>query len=43
MNACGTYAESRDIKKLEMTDGVEISTMSQLTLWVVESDRVLTF
>ena len=43
VKACGTCAEARGIKGLTLLDGVEISTMSQLTLWTVESDKVVTF
>ena len=43
VKACGTCAESRGIKENSLTDGVEISTMSQLAKWVVNSDKVLTF
>jgi uncharacterized protein involved in oxidation of intracellular sulfur len=40
---CGTCAEVRGIDKLGLIEGTEVSTMSQLTQWVVESDRILTF
>ena len=40
---CGTCAETRGIDKLGLIGGAEISTMSQLAQWVMESDRVLTF
>ena len=43
VKACGTCSEARGIKALGLIDGVEISTMSQLTQWTVEADRVLTF
>jgi uncharacterized protein involved in oxidation of intracellular sulfur len=43
VKGCGTCAEARGIKGLPLIDGVEISTMSQLTQWVVESDKVVTF
>lgn len=43
VKACGTCAEARGIKDLPLIEGAEISTMSQLTSWVVESDKVLTF
>lgn len=42
VEACGTCAEARGIEKLPLIDGVEISTMSQLAQWVMESDKVLT-
>lgn len=40
---CGTCAEGRGIHKLGLIEGMELSTMSQLAQWVVESDKVLTF
>ncbi len=43
IKACGTCSEARGIKGLALIEGVEISTMSQLTQWVVESDKVITF
>ena len=43
VKACGTCSEARGIKGLTLIEGVEISTMSQLTLWTVESDKVITF
>jgi uncharacterized protein involved in oxidation of intracellular sulfur len=43
VKACGTCSEARGIKGLALIDGVEISTMSQLTLWTVESDKIITF
>lgn len=43
VKACGSCAEARGISDLDLIDGAEISTMSQLAEWVVESDRVLTF
>jgi uncharacterized protein involved in oxidation of intracellular sulfur len=43
IKACGTCSEARGIKSLSLIDGIEISTMSQLTQWTVEADKVLTF
>jgi uncharacterized protein involved in oxidation of intracellular sulfur len=43
VKACGTCAEARGIKGLALLEGVEISTMSRLTQWTVEADKVLTF
>jgi len=43
VKACGTCAAARGLKDLTLIEGVEISTMSQLTQWTVESDKVLTF
>ncbi len=43
VKACGSCSEARGIKGLTLIEGVEISTMSQLTLWTVDADKVLTF
>jgi uncharacterized protein involved in oxidation of intracellular sulfur len=40
---CGSCCEARGIKEQALVEGVEISTMSQLCDWTVESDKVLTF
>lgn len=40
---CGTCAEGRGIQALKLIEGAEISTMSQLAQWVMNSDKVLTF
>lgn len=43
VKACGTCSEARGIRALQLVEGIEISTMSQLAQWVVEADKVLTF
>jgi uncharacterized protein involved in oxidation of intracellular sulfur len=43
VKACGTCSEARGIKGLALLEGVEFSTMSQLTQWTVEADKVLVF
>ena len=43
VKACGTCSDVRGIEKLGLIEGVEISTMSQLTQWALDSDRALTF
>jgi uncharacterized protein involved in oxidation of intracellular sulfur len=40
---CGSCAEARGLKNIPLIEGTEISTMADLTNWVVESDKVLTF
>lgn len=40
---CGSCAEARGLKDLSMVEGTEISTMAELTQWVVDSEKVLTF
>lgn len=43
VKACRSCADARGLKNLPMIDGVEISTMSELTQWSVEADKVVTF
>jgi len=43
VKACGTCADARGLRELTLVAGVESSTMSQLSQWVVEADKVLTF
>jgi uncharacterized protein involved in oxidation of intracellular sulfur len=40
---CGSCAEARGLKNLPLIEGTEISTMAELTNWVVDSDKVITF
>jgi uncharacterized protein involved in oxidation of intracellular sulfur len=43
VKTCGTCADARGLKELPLIAGVEHSTLSQLTQWTVEADKVLTF
>ncbi len=40
---CGSCAEARGLKEVQLVDGAELSTMEELAKWVVDSDKVLTF
>ena len=40
---CGACCEARGIKDMSLLEGAEISTMSQLAQWTVESEKVLVF
>lgn len=40
---CGTCAEARGIKNQVLIEGAEISNMAELSHWVIDSDKVLTF
>lgn len=40
---CGSCADARGLKNAELVKGATISTMAELTQWVVESDKVITF
>ncbi len=43
IRVCGTCADARGIKNVTLADGIAMSTMSELTEWVVESDKVINF
>jgi uncharacterized protein involved in oxidation of intracellular sulfur len=40
---CGACCEARGIKAIPLLEDTEISTMSQLAQWTVESEKVLVF
>jgi len=40
---CGSCAEARGLKNLQLIEDTELSTMAELTNWVVDSDKVITF
>lgn len=40
---CGSCAEARGLKNIQLVEGAEISNLAELTNWVVDSDKVLTF
>ena len=40
---CGRRAEARGLKRAQLIEGTEISTMAELTSWDVDSDKVITF
>ncbi len=40
---CGSCAEARGLKNVTLIEGAEISNLAELTNWVVDSDKVLTF
>ena len=43
IKACGGCSEARGISELKLIDGVEISNMKELSNWVVEANKILTF
>jgi len=43
VKVCGSCAEARGLKTVQLIEGTEISTMAELTNWVVDSDKVITF
>lgn len=40
---CGTCCDARGIKDIQHIEGIEVSTMSQLSQWTVASEKVLVF
>ena len=40
---CGSCADARGLKTIPLIGGTEISTMAELTNWVVDSDKVISF
>lgn len=40
---CGSCAETRGLKSVQFIEGTEISTMAELTNWMVDSDKVISF
>ena len=40
---CGSCADARGLKNIPLIEGTEISTMAELTNWVVDSDKVISF
>ncbi|MHB1377921.1 MAG: DsrE/DsrF/TusD sulfur relay family protein [Candidatus Humimicrobiaceae bacterium] len=40
---CGTCANARGLKELKLVEGAEISNMIELTQWIIDSDKILTF
>ena len=40
---CGSCADARGLKNITLIEGTEISTMAELTNWLIDSDKVVTF
>lgn len=43
MKACGTCMDSRGITELLLQSGVEKSNMKELSLWITQADKILTY
>lgn len=43
VKACGTCADARGIRNMQLVEGAEISNMAELAQWSVEADKVFTF
>jgi uncharacterized protein involved in oxidation of intracellular sulfur len=40
---CGTCVKARGLKELTLIKGIEVSTIKQLSQWVMESDKIVSF
>lgn len=40
---CGSCVEARGLSTLGLVEGAKLSTMAELSQWVIESDKILTF
>jgi uncharacterized protein involved in oxidation of intracellular sulfur len=43
VKACGTCADARGMRNVQLIEGAEISNMSELAQWTVDADKVFTF
>ncbi|MHA1125492.1 MAG: DsrE/DsrF/TusD sulfur relay family protein [Candidatus Heimdallarchaeota archaeon] len=43
VKACGSCLNARGLKNISLLEGVESSTMNQLTQWTYDADKVITF
>ena len=43
VKACGSCLDARGLKETTLLEGIESSTMNQLTQWTYEADKVITF
>ena len=43
VKACGTCADARGIRNVQLIEGAEISNMSELAQWTVDADKAFTF
>ncbi|MBU0559147.1 MAG: DsrE family protein [Bacteroidetes bacterium] len=40
---CGTCADARGLKQLQLVEGAELSSLSELSEWTLLSDKILVF
>ena len=43
IKACGVCADARGMSELELLPGVQLSNMMELSDWISEADKVITF
>ena len=43
IGACGTCLEARGLSNLKLVEGVQRSSMAELTDWILSSEKVITF
>lgn len=40
---CGSCSDARGLKNLSIVEGAEMSNMSELTNWIVDSDKIINY
>lgn len=43
VKACGMCLEARGLKNLDLIEGIQPSTMPELSEWIKDSDKTITF
>jgi uncharacterized protein involved in oxidation of intracellular sulfur len=43
VKACGSCVDARGLREVKLLEGVEVSNMSELAQWSVDSDKVFAF
>ncbi|MDP2207579.1 MAG: DsrE family protein [Bacteroidota bacterium] len=43
VKSCGTCADARGIRNLQLAEGIEVSNMAELAQWSIDADKVFTF
>jgi uncharacterized protein involved in oxidation of intracellular sulfur len=43
VNTCGTCADARGVRNVQLVEGTEISNMAELAQWTVDADKVFAF
>jgi len=43
VKSCGTCADARGIRNLQLLEGIEVSNMAELAQWSIDADKVFTF
>ena len=43
VKTCGTCADARGVRNIQLVEGTEISNMAELAKWTIDADKVFTF